>query len=1334
MRSTLFALLLVFFSFGFSAAQSIPWQEDFSGLANGELPVGWTGDTTANWGAFESNNAGGDAPEMVFWWEPVDSGVYELTGPSLNTTAFSELSLRFKHRIRNFGDPGIYTLRVEAIADEERYLIAQWVNPDVVPAEEVSFPLSAAEHGVGAADFRIVWVFDGPTDNITQWDIDDVALSLPSTTPELAVSPASHSFPDQQILQSSAPQAFDIQNAGTVPLLLSPEQIQLEAQGAQSVPFSIMTYNIWFDSQNWPARFNHMLGEIRQADPDVICLQEVIQRPNLPNQAASMADSLGYYYVFTSRDPEGAPTRFGNAILSRYPIEASNAVNLSPLSDFRTALHAQIQIGGNVIDIYNTHLHNTAVNQNIRIEQIEDLKSFIAQTQTGGLTFLCGDFNANPDWDEMELVYEDFIDVYPLFHENHLGPEHGTLNFNLDHQQRRIDYIFFSKQGAEQLQPLQAEVFLDQPSPTGIYGSDHFAVGASFAVLSDADEFVLENLETEVVLQPDESATVQVRFAPETVGLKEIYLVVDTLKTPVSGTAFDARVLSFPWFEGFDGLANGNLPQGWTRTHPNWGAFNASSAGGTAPEMNFWFDPITTGELRLTTPSILTGELDSMAFSFKHRVRDFGEPGPFNLKVLAIADGEEYLIQEWVDPGDIAANEFETVLYRAQHGIGAESLQLAWVFEGTTGDITQWDIDDVELRALPALSVSPDTADFGTVALEEASAPIDFTIRNTGGDTLRISPEDIAISGQAAAAFILDNLAEEVALGAGEQASIAVSFTPTEEGLQEVVLQVQDLSIPLSGTGLDPTILELPWVEQFDGLGGGGLPFGWKADAENWGAFNNNNAGGEAPEMTFWWQPESQDTFPLVSPKVLTGEADSLLFSFKYRVRDFGSPGIYTLKVVTITGGEQHLIAEWVDPPVIEASEFSAILTQEEHGLGAEDLRFAWIFEGQTNNISQWDVDDIMLSLVPEEPELAVSAAAIDFGNQEIDAASPPATLTFSNAGGGQLVIHPDDIFIDGVDAGDFVLENIAQEIALAALEEASISVVFAPEAAGAKQATLHIQDVEITLTGQAVEPSPYFVYSDFTIVDGGREFTNVGGFREVAGFSAGNMTAVDQPGVGQYGNVAVELDFDTELSSARTVYYMWAFPPVDLSAFNRIVIVARAENPATDVKINLQDTQGVSAQDGGSEIFIDIGTEWTLLDLPVEDFDLASWATNPPNMAEIQKIDMEFVQGVTLPSANKVEIDLVGLYFDPGLSSTEAIDETAFKLFPNPAQTHCWVQTEAAGRVQLWSVTGQLLKEVPLRTAGNQQISIEELPAGIFWVRFLQKDGGKAVRMLMKQ
>lgn len=1331
------SLLLALCSITFSQAQiqSIPWQEDFSGLANGQLPAGWTRGSTNNWGAFNAANAGGVAPEMTFWWQPVGTGVYELTGPQINTDGLSELAFSFKHRIRNFGPPGIYTLKVEAIADGTRYLITEWVDPNTVNAETLSFTLDAATHGIGAEDFRIAWSFDGTTDNITQWDIDDVSLTLESTGGDVAVTPGSFQFPDQQILKTSAPQVFTIENTGDDPILLSPAQIRIEAQGAQSVPFSIMTYNIWFDSQNWPARFNYMLSEIRQADPDVICLQEVIQRPNLPNQAASMADSLGYYYVFSSRDAEGAPTRFGNAILSRYPIIADNWVALEPLNDFRTAIHAQIEVGGNTIDIYNTHLHNAAVNQHIRIQQIEHLKDFITDTRSGGFMFLCGDFNANPNWEEMSLVYEDFTDVYPLFHADHLDPVHGTLNYHLDHQQRRIDYIFFGKDGASHLQPLNAAIFLDQQSPAGIWGSDHFAVRAAFSLLSDADDFILENIPAEVVLLPSQTAELQLRFAPNTVGLKEVFLVVDTLKTPVSGMAFDARILTFPWFEGFDGLANGQLPQGWSRTHPNWGAFNANGAGGTSPEMNFWWQPVATGAFRLSTPEILTMGLDSMRFSFKHRVRDFGAPGPFSLKVLAISNGTENIIQEWVDPGNIDATEYAAVLYKDQHGIGGETLQLAWVFEGATSDITQWDIDDISLQALAALSVNPGPTDFGTVVLEETSDPVVFSIRNTGGDTLLISADDIQLSGAGAASFALENIEQPALLAAGEQVNIAVSFAPLTEGLHEAILEVKHLSIALSGEGFDAAIRALPWIERFDGLAGGGLPVGWSADAVNWGAFNSNNAGGTAPEMVFWWQPESQGVFPLLSPKVQTGDLDSLQFSFKYRIRDFGSPGIYTLKVVTIVNGEERLIAEWVDPPFIGASEFSAILTQEAHGLGDENLRFAWIFDGQTDNITQWDIDDVALDVLPTQPMLMVSADALDFGNQEIGSESVPLQVTISNAGGGELLLQPEDIRIEpGGDAGDFILAGISEELSLAALQSVDVSVVFAPETLGPKQAILKILDQDIVLTGNAVEVSPYFVYSDFTIVINGRGYTNVGGFREVAGFSAGNMTAIDQPGVGSYGNVSVELTYNTNLTTNRTVYYMWAFPPVNLSAYNRIVIIAKAETPATSVKINLQDTQGISAQDGGSETLIDIGTDWTLFDIPVNDFDLAPWAVNPPNMAAIQKIDMEFVRDVTMPAANKVWIDLVGLYFDPALSSEEvAVETPVFNFFPNPAQDYIWVHTQQAGRLQVWNLSGHLLKMEQALPGGNVLVPVSGLPAGVYLLRF-DYAGGQVVKKLVKQ
>lgn len=80
----------------------------------------------------------------------------------------------------------------------------------------------------------------------------------------------------------------------------------------------------------------------------------------------------------------------------------------------------------------------------------------------------------------------------------------------------------------------------------------------------------------------------------------------------------------------------------------------------------------------------------------------------------------------------------------------------------------------------------------------------------------------------------------------------------------------------------------------------------------------------------------------------------------------------------------------------------------------------------------------------------------------------------------------------------------------------------------------------------------------------------------------------------------------------------MWVFLFVDLSVFNCIVIVAWVENLVIDVKINLQDMQGINVQDGGSEIFIDIGMDWMLFDFFVEEFDFVSWVINLFNMVEI--------------------------------------------------------------------------------------------------------------------
>lgn len=73
-----------------------------------------------------------------------------------------------------------------------------------------------------------------------------------------------------------------------------------------------------------------ILREVRALNPDVLCMQEVLQPATLPNQALALADSLGYQAHFVSVDPEGAPKRYGNAILTRRPVPARGGKSRDP--------------------------------------------------------------------------------------------------------------------------------------------------------------------------------------------------------------------------------------------------------------------------------------------------------------------------------------------------------------------------------------------------------------------------------------------------------------------------------------------------------------------------------------------------------------------------------------------------------------------------------------------------------------------------------------------------------------------------------------------------------------------------------------------------------------------------------------------------------------------------------------------------------------------------------------------------------------------------------------------------------------------------------------------
>ena len=238
---------------------------------------------------------------------------------------------------------------------------------------------------------------------------------------------------------------------------------------------SVLTLNIWHDRDNWPARMDYIVRELRRLDPDVIGLQEVIQRDTLPNQAATIARALGYDFHFTSVDPEDRPQRYGNAILTKHTISGRNWKPLNPLNDYRTVAHARIAIGSREIDVYDTHLHHTAEGGSIRREQIEDLLGFIRSTRGDGPVIVMGDFNAPTDAPEMRPMDAGYTDAYAAVHMDAAARARTTLNPELGHTARRIDHIFVER---GRIDPVSAAIILDRPDAAGVWASDHFGVTA----------------------------------------------------------------------------------------------------------------------------------------------------------------------------------------------------------------------------------------------------------------------------------------------------------------------------------------------------------------------------------------------------------------------------------------------------------------------------------------------------------------------------------------------------------------------------------------------------------------------------------------------------------------------------------------------------------------------------------------------------------------------------------------------------------------------------------------------------------------------------------------
>lgn len=237
---------------------------------------------------------------------------------------------------------------------------------------------------------------------------------------------------------------------------------------------TVVTLNLWHDQHDWPARLRRIVAGLRALDPDVICLQEVLQHPTLPNQAATIAESLGCAYRFVSVDGEDRPKRYGNAILTRHPVLRGGGKFLLPLNDWRVVAHLRVDVRGRAVDVYDTHLHHTIEGGAIRAEQLRDLLAYVDSTRGDGPLVLAGDFNCELGSPELRAVERGWLDAFAATHPGVRGEAAATMNPLLGNEARAIDHVFVPRRG--RLAPRAAEILFRECGPDSVWASDHFGL------------------------------------------------------------------------------------------------------------------------------------------------------------------------------------------------------------------------------------------------------------------------------------------------------------------------------------------------------------------------------------------------------------------------------------------------------------------------------------------------------------------------------------------------------------------------------------------------------------------------------------------------------------------------------------------------------------------------------------------------------------------------------------------------------------------------------------------------------------------------------------------
>lgn len=261
----------------------------------------------------------------------------------------------------------------------------------------------------------------------------------------------------------------------------------------------ILTINIWNRSGPWDRRFALLRRGIEVLAPDVVGMQEVLS-DGRHTLAHEIADGLGYEIAFGCAKPLSAGYEFGNAVLSRFPIERAetHALPAESTDEARCLLSTRLATPSGSLPFYCTHLawkfHHGFVRE-AQVQAIAEIVGREAPVRGDALPpVLVGDFNARAEATEIRFLTGlhalagkscYFADCFAEVGEGagHTFDARRNPFAALTHEApRRIDYVFVRGPDAHgRGKPISARVVLDEVVDE-VAPSDHFGVLAEIAL------------------------------------------------------------------------------------------------------------------------------------------------------------------------------------------------------------------------------------------------------------------------------------------------------------------------------------------------------------------------------------------------------------------------------------------------------------------------------------------------------------------------------------------------------------------------------------------------------------------------------------------------------------------------------------------------------------------------------------------------------------------------------------------------------------------------------------------------------------------------------------